>query len=389
MEFENPDKNTDEYTQETQVSDEFEIRDEQGKSVNIFSSGYLGIFKPIDGYFITPILIILNILVFALMAISGVHVLDPDGQALIDWGANFRPITLNGEWWRLFTSCFLHIGLWHLLFNMYALFYIGLLLERHLGKSRFLAAYIITGIAASTTSLWWNELTISAGASGAIFGMYGVFLALLTTQVLDKSIKQDQFLSIIAFVFYNLIYGLRPDSGIDNSAHIGGLVSGILVGYAFVPSLKQFHNKKLRLGTITILSVILIIASSWAYNSISDDIIIYNEAMEKFEQLETEALHIIIQEDITVEEIISEMETIGIPNWKESIQLFRGMENLDLPESLQESNSKILEYCHLRLKSFELIKRELIEDTDDYEDEINEYFERIDQILEELKEIHR
>lgn len=389
MEFENPDKNTDEYTQETQVSDEFEIRDEQGKSVNIFSSGYLGIFKPIDGYFITPILIILNILVFALMAISGVHVLDPDGQALIDWGANFRPITLNGEWWRLFTSCFLHIGLWHLLFNMYALFYIGLLLERHLGKSRFLAAYIITGIAASTTSLWWNELTISAGASGAIFGMYGVFLALLTTQVLDKSIKQDQFLSIIAFVFYNLIYGLRPDSGIDNSAHIGGLVSGILVGYAFVPSLKQFHNKKLRLGTITILSVILIISSSWAYNSISDDIIIYNETMEKFEQLETEALHIILQEDITVEEIISKMETIGIPNWKESIQLFREMENLDLPESLQKSNSKILEYCQLRLKSFELIQRELIEDIDDYEDEINEYFERIDQILEELKEIHR
>jgi len=159
------------------------------------------------------------------MIISGVHFFMPENQSLLDWGANFKPLTLAGQWWRLFTAIFLHIGIFHLLFNMYALFYIGLLLEPYLGKARFLAAYLISGIAASITSLWWNDLIISAGASGAIFGMYGVFLSLLSTNLLDKSVKKALLTSIAIFVVYNLLNGLKQGSGIDNAAHIGGLVS--------------------------------------------------------------------------------------------------------------------------------------------------------------------
>jgi rhomboid protease GluP len=172
------------------------------------------------------------------MLISGVHILLPENQDLLNWGANFRPMTLEGQWWRLFTACFLHIGILHLLLNMYALLYVGLLLEPYLGKTRFLAAYLISGIAASMTSLWWHDFTISAGASGAIFGMYGVFLALLTTNLLDKSVKKALLTSIAVFVGYNILNGLQPNSGIDNAAHIGGLISGLIIGYAFVPSLR-------------------------------------------------------------------------------------------------------------------------------------------------------
>lgn len=124
---------------------------------------FFSIFKPTQGFFITPILLDLNILIFVFMAISGVNIILPDNESLVNWGANFRPMTLEGEWWRLITNCFLHIGIFHLLMNMYALLYIGILLEPHLGRTRFISAYLLTGITASLASLWWNDLTISAG----------------------------------------------------------------------------------------------------------------------------------------------------------------------------------------------------------------------------------
>ena len=168
-------------------------------------TNFFSIFKPTEGYFVTPILININILIFIVMILSGVHFLLPENQSLLEWGANFRPLTLAGQWWRLFSAIFLHIGILHLLLNMYALLYIGLLLEPYLGKTRFIAAYFISGIAASVTSLWWHDLIISAGASGAIFGMYGVFLALLTTNLLDKSVKKALLASIAVFVGYNIL----------------------------------------------------------------------------------------------------------------------------------------------------------------------------------------
>lgn len=198
---------------------------------------FIGIFKTKADYYFTPILIDLNILIFLGMFISGVNITLPDQANLIKWGANFTPLILKGEWWRLITSCYLHIGILHLLMNMYALMYIGLLLEPHLGKTRFIIAYLLTGVGASLTSFWWHEQILSVGASGAIFGMYGVFLALLTTNIIEKSSRQALLTSIGVFVVYNLIGGMKY--GIDNAAHIGGLISGIIIGYVYYPGLKK------------------------------------------------------------------------------------------------------------------------------------------------------
>ncbi|MBC7552640.1 MAG: rhomboid family intramembrane serine protease [Taibaiella sp.] len=227
----------------------------------------LSIFKPTHGYFITPILLNLNIIVFLLMAMAGVNVMTPESVDLLHWGANFGPLTLAGEWWRLVTCCFVHIGLMHLLMNMYALAFIGLLLEPKLGKSRFLAAYLLTGIAGSMVSTYSHGHTISAGASGAIFGMYGVFLALLTTPIIEKASRKKLLLSIGFFVVYNLLNGFKP--GIDNAAHIGGLLSGIAAGYVFLPGLKQPRNSKLKLAAIAILSVLIISVSAAVYFKLS------------------------------------------------------------------------------------------------------------------------
>ncbi len=116
--------------------------------------GLLSLLTPTEDHFVTTILLYINILIFIAMAVTGVNVLSPDNESLLNWGANFKPVTLDGQWWRLLTNCFIHIGLAHLVMNMYALLYIGLLLEPYFGKTRFIAAYLLTGISASVTSLW-------------------------------------------------------------------------------------------------------------------------------------------------------------------------------------------------------------------------------------------
>src|SRR5690606_22382895 len=346
---------------------------------------FFSIFKPTEGYFISPILININILIFIAMLVSGVHILMPENQSLLDWGANFRPLTLEGQWWRLFTACFLHIGILHLLLNMYALLYIGLLLEPYLGKTRFLAAYLISGIAASMTSLWWHDLTISAGASGAIFGMYGVFLALLTTNLLDKSVKKELLTSIAVFVGYNILNGLKPNSGIDNAAHIGGLISGLIIGYAFVPSLKQFENRTIKFSTIGALTVTLLISSFTVYSSLPHDIGQYEREMEQFVSMEAMALEVYnLPAGTPNEKILSEIKDRGLYYWNENIKLIDSLEDLDLPLPIRARNSKLREYCELRIKSYDLIYRAIDEDTDEYEREIGEYNRKIEQIIAEL-----
>jgi len=367
------------------VSKEDDILSQPPSTTKDKITGLLSIFKPTEGYFVSPILININILVFIAMIISGVHLMMPENHDLLNWGANFRPLTLEGEWWRLFTACFLHIGIFHLLLNMYALLYIGLLLEPYLGKTRFLAAYLISGVAASTASLWWHDFTISAGASGAIFGLYGVFLALMTTKLLDKSARNALMTSILVFVSYNILSGLKPDSGIDNAAHIGGLLSGLVIGYAFVPSLKQFENQAIKFSTIGALTIVLLISSFAVYKSLPNDLGKYDEKMQQFVSMESMAVEVYnLPEGTPNEVILSELKDRGIYYWNENLKLLESFDELDLPEHIIFRNSKLKEYCELRIKAYETIYKAIEEDTDQYENEINEYNQKIEAIIGEL-----
>lgn len=95
------------------------------------------------------------------------------------WGADFGPLTLTGDWWRTITCNFIHIGVIHVLMNMYALLYIGIFLEQLIGGRRLISAYFLTGLFSALASLAMHPETISAGASGSIFGLYGIFLSYL------------------------------------------------------------------------------------------------------------------------------------------------------------------------------------------------------------------
>ncbi len=202
---------------------------------------------PNDGFYITPLLLYANVLVYLLMVICGLGLFRFDGPDLFNWGALLRSAVQNGDWWRMLTAVFLHGGIMHIANNMLSLYFIGFMLEPILGRWRYLIIYLICGLGGSFASIYWHENTLSVGASGAIFGLYGFMLALILMKVFEPELNK-LFLGIAGiFVGINLIMGLAGN--VDNAAHIGGIISGIVIGYLFLPGLKK--NKSLNEQTDT------------------------------------------------------------------------------------------------------------------------------------------
>ncbi len=182
---------------------------------------------------ITQAIFGVNVAVFIGMLLSsgGASFMSPSGAELLAWGANFGPYTLHGQWWRLLTSCFVHIGIIHIGFNMWCLWSLGGLAERLYGRVTFAAVYLLCGISGSLASVFWHHMPIlSAGASGAIFGIAGAVIASIKLGEFASSVMaQGVMRSLIAFVGYNVIFGLV--SGFtDNACHIGGLLAGVVLG---------------------------------------------------------------------------------------------------------------------------------------------------------------
>lgn len=349
-------------------------------------AGFLAMFIPVEGYFITPILVNLNILIFIIMSLTGVNIISPESQSLLNWGANFRPLTLAGEWWRLLTNCFIHIGVIHLLMNMYALVYIGMLLEPFMGRLRFAVAYVLTGIAASVVSLWWHDLTISAGASGAIFGMYGVFLALLTTNLVEASARKAMLSSIGVFVAYNLVFGLK--GGIDNAAHIGGLVSGILVGYSVTPSLKKPALARLRTLTLLIPALLILTCSFIVYKKLPNTAALYDAKVQEFTLLEQQALELYnLPENAPDSVFLNNIKNKGIPAWNACLSIVGELEQADLPEPLQKRVKLIRAYYDLRLKSYQLTYKSIAEQSHQYDAELKSCISQIEAIGKQMEDM--
>ena len=189
-----------------------------------------GLFWPSPPYVAVPLLIDLNVLVWLLMVGSGISATDPTGRALAAWGSNVSSLTLHGQPWRLLTSLFVHGGATHLLLNMVSLWLLGLMLEQRVGAGRLLAVYLASGLAASLATVWYHTGGInSTGASGAIFGLYGFMLVLLLSKkmVLDKFDRRAMLGLVMYLILSNLLSGLTGN--IDNIAHLGGLLMGLLV----------------------------------------------------------------------------------------------------------------------------------------------------------------
>lgn len=178
----------------------------------------------------TTLLLAINVIVFAVMVVSGGSIMDFGGETLVTFGANYGPLTLGGEYWRLVTAGFVHGGLLHIAFNMWCLWSLGQLSERLFGSWITFAVYILTGVAGAMLSVGWNPARLEVGASGAIFGIAGAILSGIKFGNVSVSSwqKRQIFSSLIFFVGFNLLFGIAP--GIDNMCHLGGLISGLIFG---------------------------------------------------------------------------------------------------------------------------------------------------------------
>ncbi|MFD1736544.1 rhomboid family intramembrane serine protease [Bacillus salitolerans] len=201
----------------------------------------------------TYVFMVIQLLMFLLLERFGGST---DPRTLIQFGAKYTPLILEGEWWRFFTPIFLHIGFLHLFMNTIALLYLGRLIEQIYGNYRFVYIYLFSGILGSIASFVFSP-SLSAGASGAIFGCFGalVYFGMINPKVFLQTMGSN----VIVLIGINVVIGFLVPS-IDNSGHLGGLLGGFLAaGAVSLPSRKNFVSQAaFIIATIIILFVLLI-----------------------------------------------------------------------------------------------------------------------------------
>jgi rhomboid protease GluP len=206
---------------------------------------------------VTPVLVGACVLVYLAMVARGVSPTDPDANALLKWGASFGPsVAIDGEHWRLLSCIFLHFGIIHLGLNMWCLLDVGPLVERFFGHLGFAAIYLLSGLGGALMSLVVHPLGVSAGASGAIFGIIGALLGFLVVRSGDVplAILRPMQKSTLAFVGYNVVFGLIIPK-VDMAAHLGGLAAGFIAGLLLaVGKADAWLGTLRRLAVVTVLS---------------------------------------------------------------------------------------------------------------------------------------
>jgi membrane associated rhomboid family serine protease len=219
---------------------------------------------------VTPALIALNVTIFVFMLFGAGALGDP--RTLVGWGGSFGPRTTNGEWWRLVTSMFVHPGMLQLLVNVGGLVSIGFLLERLVGRLAFAAVYVAAGVLASLVSLSINPMAVSAGASGAIFGLYGLLLASSIWAMLHRSSVTIPLMAVkrlapaaVVFILYHV-----ANDGLGSAAKLTGLVAGFVYGLALTTRVNVGKPPVRHLAAAMAGTLAIAVASAVALHGITD-----------------------------------------------------------------------------------------------------------------------
>jgi membrane associated rhomboid family serine protease len=192
-------------------------------------------------YPMTAALMAINISIYLLMGITGRSLFEPNSAQLVQWGGNYGPLTLSGEYWRLLTAGFLHAGIAHIAFNMWALFSLGKLVERLFGSISTVLIYLLTAVGGNLLSLAYEPARNTVGASGALFGLAGALLVGIKFGDLKISAgeKKSLFGSLVFFIAISFYMGQGGNT--DNMCHLGGFVSGLIIG---LPLASFFSSSK-------------------------------------------------------------------------------------------------------------------------------------------------
>lgn len=269
------------------------------------------ILRPAPGYIPTPqpmarrrrsfwatapatyVLVGINVAVFLAMLLRHVSPISPTGEQLMQWGANNAgSVLIHDEWWRIITAMFVHVGIIHLATNMWCLWNLGLLAEPLMGSFGVVSVYVLTGAAGNLLSVLWNGRNIGAilqqlqqqgldpaayfspgvGASGAVFGIAGALIVLLKSQKLPVPQEELKRLrkSVIYFAAINLVIGFgiswpalssKTGISIDNSAHLGGVLCGLLFATPMVPRIgnpRPVFDRRLQIAVWMIFGILVL-----------------------------------------------------------------------------------------------------------------------------------
>ncbi len=325
-----------------------------------------------------------NIAVFLLMAVKGVNIMQPETQDLLDWGANFKPLTLDGEWWRLITACFLHIGILHLAINMYSLFSVGILLENMLGRVQYVIAYFVCGLSGSAASLWWHEATVSAGASGAIFGMFGLFYAwVITSHLIPDAEKKAQLTSAATFIGFNLFIGLS--GRIDNAAHLGGLVAGIIIGLL----VSKWHGVGAWRPILAGCGVVLVLSAVLIGNSKSD-VKAFQEKIAEFSSIEGSVNQKLAAAQAAGDnqpsaEFFREIGT----EWEQATAIAQTINGYKLPGTMHTFTVHLADYCEKRGRLFDLMQQAATSNSTAVQSSIDSLNKELDEVSKHIENLSK
>jgi rhomboid protease GluP len=342
-------------------------------------------FFPQRYYFITPILVLINIAVYVFSTFFMNLVFDvtrrkQDFDKSIDWvkkvyltfGFSDRSSVLHGQVWRLITNTFLHFSPLHLVGNMVVLVYIGSMIESKLGKWNFLLLYLLTGICASMMSVSWNINVISGGASGAIYGLFGILLALASTDFYERNARRAILISTAVMVAITI----APfKSHIDNAAHFGGLISGYIFGWIFYLGMANKHSFSAKWSLVTTgLITLMFVALSLKFlpdYKIQD----YQALLRKTRYTENAIKRCYYREyGKPTDAVVDSIEQRGFPLVKELKAESKQLKNFVLPSKLKQEADYHSKVIDLDCENFDMYYRSVKENN------YYKYKDRIDSI---------
>ena len=240
-----------------------------------------------------------NLLVFLAMVASGISMMGPNSSEMIRWGGNFGPLTLGGQPWRLFTYMFLHFGIIHFGFNMWCLWDLGAMAESLYGDWLFALIYILSGLGGGIASLAWHPTSVSAGASGAVFGIAGALVASLKLGEfsLPRPVIYASLKSVVMFAGYNLVFGAMTGRT-DNACHVGGLVTGLVLGALIAVSAPERERVFMRF-TVCLAVIAALAGSAFWVQRTRGFVIIAQRGIELLDQGKTDEAIVNLQRAVT------------------------------------------------------------------------------------------
>lgn len=355
----------------------------QTRHITAFYS-FLSILIPSKGYFITPVLIYLNFLIFIIMSFKGVNFLKPTIQDIIDWGGNYGALVYENDWSRLLTSSFIQKGILNLILNCISLGYAGLILESYLKKWQFLAICILSGVITSLCSLHWNKDLVTSGLSGISFTLYGIIVIALLFKRLEIRTNLKMIISIIIIIAFNLFYNFTMRDTIV--LEISGFILGLFFGFTlFLPEKRRNYGMAFITSSTAILAVFMFIKFKNS-NVYIYQIMEYEERMQEFTDMEKMAMEAYaIYYGESKDEALYMIQERGIYYWEENINLIKELDKLYLPKEIHEHNDKLIEYCKLRIDVYELGFKKIAEETTSYDSKINSLNIKIERLMGEIR----